>query len=94
VPAIDPKEFETELILSFGFPPDAVDILNTPGIEFNSAFGNVQKIDFSGLKIPVIDIKDLIKNKERLQRPGEKSLLDKISVSQLQTPSIKHQTRN
>ena len=70
--------------MSFGLPPDAVDILNyTPGIEFNSAFGNAQQIDFSGLKIPVIDIMDLIKNKEKLQRPGEKSLLDKYDAEVL-----------
>jgi len=34
-------------------------------------------VDFSGLKIRIIDIRDLIKNKEQLQRKGEKSLLDK-----------------
>ena len=42
-----------------------------------------QKIDFSGLKIPIIDIRDLIKNKESLERPGEKSHLDKYDVEVL-----------
>jgi hypothetical protein len=84
IPKIAPEEFQSELVLSFGLSPDAADILTfTPGIEFNSAFRNAQIIDFSGLKIPVIDIKDLIKNKESLQRKGEKSLLDKYDAEVL-----------
>ena len=39
LPEIEPLEFESTLVLSFGVEPDAVDILNyTPGIEFTSAF--------------------------------------------------------
>lgn len=84
IPKISPEEFQSELVLSFGLSPDAADILTfTPGIEFNSAFRNAQVIDFSGLKIPVIDIRDLIKNKESLQRKGEKSLLDKYDAEVL-----------
>jgi predicted nucleotidyltransferase len=84
LPHIEPLEFESKLVLSFGVEPDAVDILNyTPGIEFTSAFQNALKIDFSGLKIPIIDIQDLIKNKESLERHGEKSHLDKYDVEVL-----------
>lgn len=84
VPEIHPKEFENELVLSFGLEPEAVDILNyTPGIEFNSAYENSVEETFSGLRIRIIDIRDLIKNKEQLQRKGEKSLLDKYDVEVL-----------
>jgi predicted nucleotidyltransferase len=84
VPDILLAEFEEKLVLSFGLEPDAVDILNyTPGIEFQSAFNNSQIIDFSGLKIRIIDIRDLISNKENLQRQGEKSLLDKYDAEVL-----------
>jgi len=84
LPHIEPLEFESKLVLSFGVEPDAVDILNyTPGIEFTSAFENAQKIDFSGLKIPIIEIRDLIKNKESLERQGEKSHLDKYDLAVL-----------
>lgn len=83
-PEIDPREFEGNLVLSFGLEPDAVDILNnTPGIEFSSAFQNANIMSFSGLNVPIIDIKDLIRNKELLQRPGEKSLLDKYDAEVL-----------
>jgi hypothetical protein len=84
VPVIQPHEFEAKLVLSFGLAPDAVDILNyTPGVEFSSAFRNAELTDFSGLRIPIIDIHDLIKNKEHLQREGEKSLLDKYDAEVL-----------
>jgi hypothetical protein len=84
VPDIPLKEFETELVLSFGLEPDAVDILNfTPGIEFNSAFDKAHRVNFSELKIPIIDIRDLISNKEQLKRKGEKSLLDKYDAEVL-----------
>jgi hypothetical protein len=84
IPEIDLAEFENKLVLSFGLEPDAVDILNyTPGIDFATAFQNAQMMDFSDLKIPIINITDLIKNKELLQREGEKSLLDKYDAEVL-----------
>ena len=75
IPEILPEEFEKELLLSFGLEPEAVDILNyTPGIEFNSAYENSVEETFSGLKIKIIDIRDLIKNKEhfneKVKNPG------------------------
>ena len=84
VPEISPEEFENKLVLSFGLEPDAVDILNyTPGIEFNAAYKNALEVDFSGIKLKIIDIRDLIKNKENLKREGEKSHLDKYDVEVL-----------
>ncbi len=84
IPEMDPSEFERDLVLSFGLEPDAVDILNyTPGIEFSSAYSNARIVKFHGAEIRIIDIRDLIKNKESLQRGGEKSLLDKYDLEVL-----------
>lgn len=84
IPNIEPKEFETPLVLSFGFEPDAVDILNyTPGIEFSQVYSNSIIVDFSGLKVSMIDIRDLILNKQALKRKGEKSLLDQYDLEVL-----------
>lgn len=84
IPNIEPQEFEAELVLSFGLEPDAVDILTfTAGIEFNNVIKNAQWVNFTDLRIPIIDIQDLIKNKESLQRTGEKSLLDKYDAEVL-----------
>ena len=84
VPDISAEEFETKLVLSFGLEPDAVDILNyTPGIDFEIAYKNSLEINFAGLNIRLINIADLIKNKEQLQRKGEKSLLDQYDAEVL-----------
>lgn len=85
LPKIDPEEFENELVLSFGLEPDAVDILNsTPGIDFEIAYQNAATIEFSGEKIKIINIQDLIKNKQSLKRAGEKAHLDAYDVEVLQ----------
>lgn len=81
VPEFSPEEFERKLVLSFGFEPDAVDILNfTPGIEFSEVYANSKLVNFDNLMIRIIDIRDLIKNKESLQREGPKALLDQYDV--------------
>lgn len=84
VPEIAPEEFERKLVLSFGLEPDAVDIINyTPGLDFESTYENAVLIEFSGIRLRMIDIHDLIKNKEQLNREGEKSLMDKYDVEVL-----------
>jgi predicted nucleotidyltransferase len=84
LPAIEPEEFEKELVLSFGLEPDAVDILNyTPGITFDSAYENSTIADFNGVSTRIINLEDLIKNKENLHREGQKSLLDKYDLEVL-----------
>ena len=84
IPEIKPEEFEQKLVLAFGLEPDAVDILNyTPGLDFETTFRNSIEVDFSGLKVRMIDIRDLITNKEHLNREGEKSYLDKYDVEVL-----------
>jgi len=84
VPEIKPEEFKSKLILSFGLEPDAVDILNyTPGIDFEPVFQNSIEVKFNELKIRMIDVRDLLKNKEALQRTGEKAYLDKYDIKVL-----------
>ena len=84
IPEIKNEEFTQNLVLSFGLEPDAVDILNfTPGITFKETFNNYIRANYSGLSVPMIDIRDLIKNKESMNRQGEKSYLDKYDVEVL-----------
>jgi hypothetical protein len=45
----------------------------------------------AGLNIPIINIHDLITNKEHLQREGEKSLLDKYDAEALKKIQKKNQ---
>ena len=84
IPEMQPHEFESKLVLYFGFEPDAVDIINyTPGIEFDEVFRNSHEVEFDGLKVKMIDIRDLLKNKQALKREGEKSYLDKFDAEVL-----------
>ncbi len=84
IPEINDNEWTSQLILSFGFEPDAIDILNfSPGLTFSDVFRNSIKTKHGGVETFIIDIRDLIRNKESLNRPGEKALLDKYDVEVL-----------
>ena len=81
VPEIKDQEWTSNLVLSFGLEPDAVDILNfTPGLKFNDVHKNAIQIIQEKVPVPIIDIRDLIKNKEALNRSGEKAHLDKYDI--------------
>ncbi len=84
VPEIDDAEWTSQLVLSFGFEPNAIDILNyTPGISFEEVYKNAIKVNQEGVNTLMIDIRDLIRNKEALNRAGEKSYLDKYDLAVL-----------
>jgi hypothetical protein len=84
LPEIADREWISNLVLSFGFEPDAIDIINySPGIRFSDVHKNATYITQKNIKIPIIDIRDLIKNKESLNRTGEKAHLDKYDVEVL-----------
>ncbi len=81
---IELNEFETELFLSFGFEPEAIDIMTfTKGINYEEVDVNANLINIDGFIIKMIDIRDLIKNKESLNRSGSKGLLDSYDAARL-----------
>jgi hypothetical protein len=81
---IKPEEFEQSIFLGLGFEPDAVDIFTTtPGIDFDGSYRRSKKVLDSGLSILVIGLEDLIKNKEALNREGEKRILDQYDIAVL-----------
>ncbi len=84
VPEIRDEEWTSQLVLSFGFEPDAIDILNySPGLEFSEVYKNSIMINHDGIVVHIIDIRDLLRNKEALKRSGEKSHLDKYDIEVL-----------
>ena len=90
-----PEDFQQELFLSFGFEPDAVDIMTfTKGITFDEAFANAVNVDFDGLIFKMIDIRDLIKNKLSLERTGNKSFLNKYDAAELQRILTERENNN
>jgi len=84
LPEITDDEWKTNMVLSFGFEPAAIDILNySPGLNFKEIYQNAIQINQDGVGIAIIDIRDLLRNKEALNRSGEKSHLDKYDIEVL-----------
>jgi hypothetical protein len=52
-------------------------------INFGEIYQNAKEINQEGVVIPIIDIRDLLRNKEALNRSGEKSYLDKYDIEVL-----------
>lgn len=81
---LQPEEFERPLFLGLGFEPDAVDILTiTPGVDFKVAYENALTISDQSLSCKIISLKDLILNKESMNRNEEKGLMDKYDITVL-----------
>ncbi|SRR5258708_22535135 len=84
LPEIADHEWTSNLVLSFGFEPDAVDILNySPGLTYSDVRQNAIYITQEKVQVPIIDIRNLIRNKEALNRTGEKAHLDKYDIEVL-----------
>lgn len=81
---ITAHDFKEEIFLSFGFEPEAVDIMTfTKGITFEEALANSKEMEVDGYVLRLIDIRDLIKNKESLQRQGSKAILDRYDIEEM-----------
>jgi hypothetical protein len=79
--SLTPEDFEGEHIFTFGVEPDAVDILTfSKGVSIESVFDNAHSKKIDDLRIKIIDIRDLIKNKTSLHRTGEKKLVDQQDI--------------
>lgn len=81
IEGIQEEDFTKEQVFTFGVEPEAVDIITfSRGISIEDVFKNsiVKKLD--DLKIRIIDIRDLLRNKENLNRSGEKNLVDQQDI--------------
>jgi predicted nucleotidyltransferase len=79
--SLKPEDFEGEHIFTFGVEPDAVDILTfSKGVSIKNVFDNAHSKKIDDLRIDIIDIRDLIKNKTSLNRTGEKKLTDQQDI--------------
>jgi hypothetical protein len=78
---ISPEDFAQDHIFTFGLEPDAVDILTfSKGVTLESVFDNANPRKIDDLRLKIIDIRDLIRNKESLKRTGEKNLVDQLDI--------------
>ena len=62
---VSKEDFEKEgVIFQIGVKPNRIDILTTlSGVKFDEVYKNVESVEVDGLKIKIISIEDLIKNK-------------------------------
>lgn len=75
------EDFAKEQVFSFGMEPDAVDILNfSKGVSLNDIFDNAVFKKIDDMRFRIIDIRDLLKNKEKLTRISEKGLVDQQDI--------------
>ena len=78
---ISPEDFIKEQVFTFGTEPDAVDILTfSKGVSLEKIFENAIKKKIDDLTIRIIDIRDLLANKENLNRTSEKNLVDQQDI--------------
>jgi hypothetical protein len=78
---IQPSDFMKEQVFTFGMEPDAVDILTfSRGVSIDDIFLNATHARIDNLRIKIIDINDLLKNKETLNRQNEKGLVDQQDI--------------
>lgn len=78
---IESSDFTKEQVFSFGMEPDGVDILTfSRGVSLDSIFQNAVKTKIDNLSMRIIDIRDLLKNKENIRRSEEKGLVDQQDI--------------
>lgn len=81
VDGIVASDFTSDKVFTFGTEPDAVDILTfSRGVSVEDIFNNATNAKIDDLKVRIIDIKDLLKNKENLNRSSEKNLVDQQDI--------------
>ncbi len=66
-------------VFTFGRPPVCVDILTkVKGLSFNESYQNASIVDFDGLEVMMIDIRDLKKAKQAAGRSKDLDDLENL----------------
>jgi hypothetical protein len=78
---INASDFEEQLVLSFGEKPEEVDILNyLAGLDIRLAFSRKTVVEVDGFSVPLIDYRDLLRNKLSLNRKDLKGFSDQQDI--------------
>ena len=77
---ITKEDFMTEgRVLQLGVSPVRIDIMNSiDGVEFNTAFNRVEKVNFGSITANFISKEDLIKNKSSSKRKKDQADLEEL----------------
>ena len=76
-----PEDFTKSNVFCFGMIPNGVDILNySVGISINDIFENAVEARIEGMILRIIDIRDLLVNKQSIKRSSDKNLVDQQDI--------------
>lgn len=71
-------------VYTFGVPPVCIEILTAvKGIKFEESFPHSTLVEIDGVKVNMIDVRDLIKNKKEVGRNKDMDDVDHLSKSEL-----------
>jgi predicted nucleotidyltransferase len=73
VPDLTPQVFlQSDQVIRFGEPPLRIEILTTiSGVAFDDCFARRARVLFDGLRVNLISLRDLLKNKAATGRPKD-----------------------
>ncbi len=81
VSGLTPEDFTTNNVFCFGMIPNGVDILNySVGISIDTIFENAVSSKIDSMRLKIIDIRDLLKNKQSIKRTSDKNLVDQQDI--------------
>ncbi len=67
------------MVVQLGYPPNRIDLINSPdGVDFDECYASRIEIDIEGLKISVINLENLKKNKKASGRLQDLADLEKL----------------
>lgn len=68
------------MVVQLGYPPNRIDLINSPdGVDFGECYDAKIEIEIGEVKIPVIDLENLKKNKKASGRLQDLADLEKLS---------------
>lgn len=78
---VSKKDFlQKGMVVQLGYPPNRIDLINSPdGVDFAECYETKIEIEIEGLKISVIDLENLKKNKKASGRLQDLADLEKLS---------------
>ena len=66
-------------VFSFGVPPSSIDLMtDAKGLDFGDAFKNSSIHELEGIKVRVIHVNDLIKQKKAVNRPKDQNDIEHL----------------
>jgi hypothetical protein len=71
---------KSDHIVQLGYPPNRIDLMTSPkGVNFNTCYASREIIDIDGLKINIIDLENLKKNKKATGRAQDLADLENLT---------------